>query len=143
MIATVLDAGSLTGLAIELSAAGLPASDIAEPGRRFFRFEDDAGVIGYGGIEGSGPDRLLRSLVVRPDRRGHGSGSAMLAAIERAAADDRVLTLFLLTTAAEPFFRRQGYTPIGRAQAPAAIAGSAEFRSLCPASAAFLCKRIA
>ena len=64
MIATLLDPRSLSDLMAELSAAGLPASDLAEAGRRFFRFEDDVGIVGYGGIEGDGSDRLLRSLNV-------------------------------------------------------------------------------
>ena len=143
MIVTVLDPGSLPDLAAELAASGLPVSDLAEPDRRFYRFEVDAGVIGYGGIEGTGADRLLRSLVVKPDRRGTGSGSAVLAAIERAAVADGAVSLYLLTTTAEPFFHRHGYRNAERADAPATITGSAEFRSLCPASAAFLSKRIA
>ncbi|MDF0491399.1 arsenic resistance N-acetyltransferase ArsN2 [Sphingomonas sp. H39-1-10] len=143
MIVTVLDAGSLPDLAAELAASGLPVSDLAEPDRQFYRLEDDAGVIGYGGVEGAGADRLLRSLVVKPDRRGRASGSAMLAAIERASVADGAVSFYLLTTTAAPFFRRHGYRTAERADAPATIAGSAEFRSLCPASAAFLSKRIA
>jgi N-acetylglutamate synthase-like GNAT family acetyltransferase len=143
MIATVLDAGSVPALAVELGAAGLPISDLTEPGRQFYRFDDDAGLVGYGGIEGLGADRLLRSLVVTPARRGSGGGAAMLAAIERAAADSGAVCLYLLTTTAEPYFRRHGYGLTDRAHAPDAISGSIEFRSLCPASAAFLSKRIA
>lgn len=82
MIANPLNAGALFDLAAELADAGLPTSDLAEPDRRFFRFEDAAGIIGYGGIEGDGPDRLLRSLVVKPERRGAGLGAAILGAIE-------------------------------------------------------------
>lgn len=143
MIASALNAGSLSDLAADLADAGLPTSDLAESDRRFFQFEDAAGIIGYGGIEGDGPDRLLRSLVVRPERRGAGLGAAILGAIEQAATDDGVAALYLLTTTAEPFFRRHGYQAAERANAPAAIAGSAEFRTLCPASAALLSKRIA
>src|SRR3546814_21074615 len=66
----------------------------------------------------------------------------MLSALERAAADDGATRLYLLTTTAESFFGRFGYAPIPRASAPAEITDSAEFRSLCPASAAFLFKRI-
>lgn len=143
MIVTVLDPGSLPDLAAELTASDLPVGDLAEPDRRFYRFEDDAGIIGYGGIEGTGADRLLRSLVVKPDRRGRGSGSAILAAIEQTAVADGAGSLYLLTTTAEPFFLRHGYRTAERGDAPAPIAGSAEFRSVCPASAAFLSKRIA
>ncbi|MFZ5736475.1 MAG: arsenic resistance N-acetyltransferase ArsN2 [Pseudomonadota bacterium] len=143
MIASALDAGSLSDLAAELADAGLPTSDLADPDRHFFRFEDAAGIIGYGGIQGGGPDRLLRSLVVKSERRGAGLGAAILGAIEQAAADEGVAVLYLLTATAESFFRRHGYESAERAAAPAVVAGSAEFRTLCPASAALLFKRIA
>ena len=143
MIVTALDTTALPDLAADLADAGLPTSDLAEPDRRFFRFEDDAGVAGYAGMEGNGPNRLLRSLVVKPDRRGGGLGTAILGAIEQAATKEGVASLYLLTTTAELFFRRHGYVSANRADAPDAITGSAEFRSLCPANAAFLSKRIA
>lgn len=143
MIVKMLESDLLSDLTIELCAAGLPISDLAEADRRFYRFDDDAGLVGYGGIEGVGADRLLRSLVVTSDRRGSGLGMKMLAAIERIAADEGATRLYLLTTTAEPFFRRHGYKTAERAEAPAVIAGSAEFRSLCPASAACLSKRLA
>lgn len=66
----------------------------------------------------------------------------MLASIERAAADDRAVCLFFLTTTVEAFFRRHGYGQTDRTYTPVAITGSAEFRSPCAASAAFLSKRI-
>jgi N-acetylglutamate synthase-like GNAT family acetyltransferase len=143
VIATTLKANALGDLTAELQAACLPTSDIGEPGRRFFRFDDPEGIIGYGGIEGVVAERLLRSLVVSSERRGRGSGEAVLAALEQLAADDGVTHLYLLTTTAETFFRRHGYEAAERAAAPVAIAMSAEFRSLCPASAAFLHKWIA
>jgi N-acetylglutamate synthase-like GNAT family acetyltransferase len=142
MIASALNAASLIELAAELAEAGLPTGDLTEPDRRFFRFEDDGGIIGYGGIEGNGPDRLLRSLIVKPERRGAGLGAAVLGTIERVATDEGVAALYLLTTTAEPFFRRHGYETAERSTAPDTVAGSAEFRTLCPASAALLFKRI-
>lgn len=143
MVVTALESTALSELATELAAAGLPISDLGEPDRRFFRFEDEFGIAGYGGMEGNGPDRLLRSLVVTADRRSCGLGTAILGAIEKAATEEGVASLYLLTTTAEPFFRRHAYVTANRADAPDAITGSAEFRSLCPASAAFLSKRIA
>ena len=125
-----------------LAAAGLPAGDLREPGRLFLRFEDD-GLAGFGGIEGDGPDRLLRSLVVVVDRRGAGLGSSILAEVEHRVATLGTVRLHLLTTTAAPFFRRHGYRPADRASAPPAISGTAEFSSLCPASAAYLVKSVA
>lgn len=142
MITTMLDAGSIADLTMELIAAGLPTSDLAEPSRRFFRFDDDGGLVGYGGLEGIGDVRLLRSLIVTPARRRNGVGGTLLATLERAAANDGACALYLLTTTARPFFQRHGYAIIDRAEAPSAIASSTEFRSLCPASATLLYKRI-
>jgi amino-acid N-acetyltransferase len=41
----------------------------------------------------------------------------------------------LLTTTAAPFFTRFGFTSAARDAAPAALRATAEFASLCPASA--------
>ena len=74
--------GELNDLAGTLAAAKLPTADLAEPGHTFVRFADDAGLVGFGGIEGDGSDRLLRSLVVVAERRSTGLGLAMLALLE-------------------------------------------------------------
>src|SRR3546814_20113737 len=89
-----------------------------------------------------GPYCLLRSFIVGEGPLAAGLGRSMLSALERAAADNGATRLYLLTTTAESFFGRFGYAPLPRASAPAEITDSAEFRSLCPASAAFLFKRI-
>ena len=69
MRATLLKPEALGELAAPLEAASLPIADLADPDRLFFQFEDHA-LAGYGGIEGAGRDRLLRSLIVVADRRG-------------------------------------------------------------------------
>ncbi len=139
--AFALEADDMKELAGALAAADLPTDDIEEEGRLFWRFVNDT-TVGFGGIEGTGPDRLLRSLVV-VDGRGRGRGSAMLALLEDAARGAGAERLHLLTTSAGPFFRARGYSPASRSQAPAEIAGSREFRSLCPASAEYLVKALA
>lgn len=137
--ATPIGESDFDRLAFFLAGAGLPTADLKEPGRLFYRV--DAGdLIGYAGIEGSGPDRLLRSLVVLPDRRRVGLGRIVLELIEDEAASMGVERLHLLTTTAARFFRTQGYADAARATAPATIAASAEFTKLCPASAAYLVK---
>ena len=95
------------------------------------------------GFRGGGrPDRLLRSIVVLPDRRGHGLGQALVATLEQQARHLRVQRLHLLTTTAAPFFRTLGYADTDRGAAPPAIAASREFAALCPASAAYLVKAL-
>ena len=142
VVATPLDPADLGELRDALAGAALPVSDLAEPGRAFFRFDDDVGLIGFGGLEGEGADRLLRSLLVVADRRGAGLGRAVLAALEARARGLGVARLHLLTTTAAPFFVANGYAAAERARAPAPIATSRESTALCPASAAYLVKAL-
>lgn len=138
---TALEPAELAGLAWFLDAASLPRADLTEPGRLFFRFEADS-LVGYGGLEGEGTDRLLRSIVIPADRRGHGLGRALVATLERQAQTLGVRRLHLLTTTAAPFFRALGYADADRGAAPPAVAASREFTALCPASATYLVKAL-
>ncbi|MGH7018625.1 MAG: GNAT family N-acetyltransferase, partial [Brevundimonas sp.] len=95
-----------------LEAAGLPTDDLHEPGRRFFHCEDDAGLVGYGGLEQIGPDALIRSMVIVDDRRGAGLGAALLSWLETETADRKASALYLLTTSAAAFFQQHGYTAL-------------------------------
>jgi N-acetylglutamate synthase-like GNAT family acetyltransferase len=139
---TALDPDNLDGLRDALAASGLPVADLVDSGRAFFRFDDDAGLIGYGGLEGQGTDRLLRSLLVVADRRGDGLGRAMLGLLEARACELGVARLHLLTNTTAPFFAASGYAAADRATAPASIASSREFIALCPASAGYLVKAL-
>jgi len=125
-----------------LKAADLPTDDLQQPGRRFYRFEDDAGLIGYGGLEQICHDALIRSMVVVDARRGGGLGAEVLSWLEVSAAEQKATALYLLTTTATSFFQRQGYVVLPRSAAPAAIAASRQFSTLCPASAAFMFKEL-
>ena len=61
---------------------------------------------------------------------------------EQYAAAHGVHALYLLTTTAESFFEHRGYRRIDRAEAPPSIQSTREFSSLCPASSAFMIKRL-
>ena len=50
--------------------------------------------------------------------------------------------LHLLTTSAAPFFTQLGYQQRDRAEAPAGVALSEEFKELCPASAVYMTKTV-
>ena len=138
---TTLEPNELAGLAGFLDTASLPSADLAEAGCLFFRFEAD-NLVGYGGMEGEGADRLLRSIVILADRRGHGLGRGLVATLERQARQLQVQRLHLLTTTAAPFFQTLGYADADRGAAPPAIAASREFTALCSASAAYLVKAL-
>lgn len=138
-----LASGAHDVLRLALDAAGLPTDDLGRPGRAFFGLSDDQGPIGFVGLEGDGVDRLLRSLVVLPSRKRQGHGGLLVAHVEALARRDAVERLHLLTNTVADFFRARGYRPASRAGAPASIAATAQFSSLCPGSAAYLVKELA
>lgn len=135
--------GDYDALRRALEAARLPTDDLLEQGCSFFVLSDHYGPIGFVGLQGSGPDRLLRSLVVLPDHKQQGHGGLLVAHVEAFARKDGTERLHLLTATAEDFFRARTYRPADRATAPSAISGTAEFMGLCPASAAYLVKDLA
>lgn len=120
----------------------LPTDDLEEPGHLFFSLGDDERVFGYVGLEGTGPDALLRSLVVKRPYVGQGYGRLLVERLEELCRLGTVERLHLLTNGTAPFFRRLGYVDADRTSAPPAIAGSAQFRSLCPASASYMVKAL-
>jgi len=126
-----------------LLSHGLPVSDITDEHlEHFFFIGPDASPTGLVGVEMYGTEALLRSLVVAEAARTRGIGSALVQHAEGYACARRIGTMYLLTTTAESFFDRLGYERIERSQAPRSIERTREFASLCPASSAFMIKRL-
>jgi amino-acid N-acetyltransferase len=131
------------GVVALLEAEGLPASDLTEAHLEHFFFAGSNGVpTGVVGLELYGHDALLRSLAVRAAARAQGMGSALVLHAEEYAAAHQVREIYLLTTTAQAYFDHRGYRRIDRAQAPPSIQSTREFASLCPASCAFMIKRL-
>ena len=125
-------------LRLALGAAQLPTDDLGGPDQMFFSLSDDEGLIGFIGLEDNGADRLLRSLVVLPTRRGKGYGRMLVERLEGVVVDAE--RLHLLTRGTGEFFRRLGYADADRAAAPAFIAATAPFTSLCGPRVTYLVK---
>jgi amino-acid N-acetyltransferase len=136
-----LEPSSLAEAKALLEASGLPTSDLT-PEVRLLGERDGDRLVGVVGLEARGAVGLLRSLAVEPGRRGGGLGSELVTALENVAAGGGITELYLLTTTAEAFFARRGYQRVPREAAPAGIRGTAEFASICPASSAFMTKRL-
>ena len=124
-----------------LSAAGLPTEDLptARDLRMWLATDGDA-PLGVIGLENFGREGLLRSLAVVPEHRQRGFGRELIARLEREAISEGIQRIVLLTETAEPFFRHAGYDVIDRAAVSEAVKQTAEFQSLCPASATCLSK---
>ncbi|BAN49304.1 arsenic resistance N-acetyltransferase ArsN2 [Metapseudomonas resinovorans] len=125
-----------------LQEAHLPDDDVALPGRVFFAFQFDGQHIGYAGLEIYGPDALLRSVLIVPQQRKRGLGSQVVSEVEKLAHRAGIERLHLLTTDQAPFFERIGYVLTQRQLAPADIASTLQFKSLCPSSASYLWKSL-
>jgi amino-acid N-acetyltransferase len=130
-----------------LEESGLPTSDLAAAQPHFWTArnasDDAAQVAGVVGLEVFGRAGLVRSLVVRPELRGDGLGHQLIEHLEHHARNRGLEELVLLTNTAEAFFAASGYVKTPREELPDAVHGSSEFRSVCPASATAMRKRIA
>ncbi len=124
-----------------LEEAALPVADLY--GAKFEDFLvatiDDA-IAGFVGLEQFGALGLLRSLLVTPEHRDAGIGRRLVAAMESRAADAGVHEMWLLTTDADSWFAKLGYSRCDRNEAPRPIASTEEFTSLCPGSAVLMKK---
>lgn len=126
-----------------LEGAALPTSDLsAHDMKDFFYAGPATAPIAIVGLQFFGADALLRSLVVEPSQRKHGLGRRLVEHAEQHARERGASTVYLLTTTAEAFFRSRGYDVTPRESAPPAIRSTPEFAGLCPASSAFLSKRL-
>jgi len=130
------------GLKAVLARAGLPVDDLQDDGPLFWRFERDDMPVGFAGIEVHGSDALLRSLVTLPPLRLRGIGGAMVEKMEVEARARGARAIYLLTEKSADFFAKLGYAPCARDRVPAAIAATAQFAKLCPASATVMAKPI-
>ncbi|HYV01497.1 MAG TPA: GNAT family N-acetyltransferase, partial [Actinomycetota bacterium] len=98
----------------------------------------------------SGPDRslaatatledlrgegYLRSVAVRPELRGKGVGTLMVAGALRHARERGLSRVWLLTESAEPFFGRLGFRTVGRDDLPESIRTSRQVAEGCAPSA--------
>jgi amino-acid N-acetyltransferase len=136
-------AADLAAVVRLLQGAGLPTDDLTSAaGLHVWVLEADKSLFGVIGLERFGAGALLRSLAVAPGYRRRGFGHKLVAQLERDAQADGIEQLVLLTETAEDFFRRLGYEAVDRRYVPEEIRQSAEFQSLCPASAICMTKSL-
>ena len=126
-----------------LAEAGLPTRDLAAARPKFTVLRERRRIVAAGALQPFGSAALVRSVVVAGDRRGAGLGRIIVQELEKIAREARIGRLFLLTETAGEFFVHLGYREIERIDVPLDVQGSEEFRSLCPASAVCMMKRLA
>lgn len=126
-----------------LSANDLPIDGVKKNFSSFVVAEDNGQIAGAIGLEKFGPVALLRSAVVSSEHRGSGVGRRLVERILERASDDGIDELFLLTTTAEKYFPRFGFSSTARSAVPAAVKASAEFQGACPDTAVVMTRRVA
>ncbi len=123
------------GVEALLVAADLPTAGVTEHFDAFFVAEDGVRIVGAAGVELHGLYALLRSVVVVGDAKGTGIGGALTRHALETARARGAQAVYLLTTTAEGFFPRFGFTAVARADVPPELQASKEFQGACPASA--------
>jgi len=118
-----------------LANSALPWQDIQQHLDDFVVARSAVGIVGCVGLERTGDRGLLRSLAVEPSRQREGLGSSLAAAILHHARALGLESVYLLTTTAETFFTRFGFSRVSRELAPPEISQTAQFRTLCPSTA--------
>ena len=118
-----------------LAASDLPTDGVRDNFSGFVVADDDGAIAGAIGLEKYGSAALLRSAVVARDHRGTGVGRRLVEQLLERAEEAGVDELYLLTTTAEKYFPRFGFTRTTRATVPEAVKASAEFRGACPDTA--------
>jgi N-acetylglutamate synthase-like GNAT family acetyltransferase len=126
-----------------LSAASLPTAGVPVALEGFVIAESAGELIGVAGLERYGPAGLLRSVAVRPESRKTGVGGALVDRILADAAARGLSDIFLLTTTAESYFARRGFSCIGREAVPEPVQASVEFRGVCPSTAVVMHRGLA
>ena len=132
----------LPAIATLVSVASLPSDGLSEAFEAGVVLRDGERLLAAAAVERYGPDGLLRSVVVAPERRGEGLGRMIVEGAEALAREVGIERLYLLTETAAAWFPRLGYTPIERADAPAAVRGSIEFTTACASTAVAMCRTL-
>ena len=128
-------ASDLPGILQLLRARGLPSDGAAEHLDDFIVAADGRDVLGAIGLERYGSIGLLRSLAVEERTAGRGVGTSLVRELLARASRIGIHEVYLLTTTAEDYFPRIGFSVVARSELPAALDASAELRGACPASA--------
>jgi amino-acid N-acetyltransferase len=125
-----------------LRKASLPYQDISINLDNFLLAKENSTLVGIIGLELFGEYGLLRSLAVEAPYRKKGIAHILYERILAYAHLRGIKTLYLLTTTAEEFFSKLGFTRVKRNNVPTPIQNSEEFRSLCPSTAICMVKNI-
>ena len=114
---------------------GLPVEDWERVPLTLVEFSREGQVIGWGGFEDYQAIALVRSILISSKFRGQGLGKPLVEALEKEIVERGAKELYLLTTDAQGFFDKVGYSAIDRKDAPIEIQETPEFKEICSSTA--------
>lgn len=123
-----------------LQSEKLPVEDLPVSLDNFFVALVNNKIIGAIGLEPYDNCGLLRSMVVDKEHRNKNVASQLVQQLEEYAKAIGINGIYLLTETALAYFKRKGYEPISRDEAPKPIQASSEFSHVCPVSAVVMKK---
>lgn len=126
-----------------LAANELPTDDLDDATIELFGAFDANALIGVIGLQTRERYGLLRSLVVNPALRDRGVARVLCETVFTSARERQLETLWLLTTSAQDYFTRHGFSIVARDEAPPPIRSTSQFVSLCPSTAIVMRRRAA
>lgn len=134
--ATTSDISAIENL---LLSSQLPSDGVNDYLSNFFVADHKGKLAGVGGFENCDSGiGLLRSFAVSPEQRNRGIAKQLFEQVIAHVRLSGITSLYLLTTSAQGYFARQGFSPILRTEAPKAIQNTQQFRELCPDSAVLM-----
>jgi amino-acid N-acetyltransferase len=125
-----------------LGRAQLPTAGVADAPSHFVMAESGGELVGVVGLEMYGQSALLRSAAVEESWRGSGVGRVLVERALDLARERGIEDVFLLTTTAEHYFPRFGFSCVSRDSVASGVKASVEFQEACPASATVMRKHL-
>jgi amino-acid N-acetyltransferase len=138
-VGSINDIPKIQNLLMENS---LPYMDLMESKVILIVAVCDQDIIGSIGIEKTGNDGLLRSFAVMDSYKNMGIGLNLYNFLLKLAKEEEIKTLHLLTTTADKYFEKLGFSVKDRSTAPIDIKNTSEFSELCPSSSIYMTIRI-
>lgn len=125
-----------------LERSALPISDINPDTSIFLGVFIKNNLVGCVGLELFGSIGLLRSLAVLESNRANGMGFKLTNAIIDEAKKRSLSSIYLLTTDAEKFFEKVGFSKIVKRNAPKEIKVTKQYSEICSDSAVVMKLRL-
>lgn len=118
-----------------LKEADLLTEDLPEGLSNFLLAKEGEVLVGVAGLELFGSVGLLRSVAVSPAHQGQGIAGRILEQLLASSDRQNLQAVYLITTTADHYFDRYGFSVVDRQQVPEQIQLTRQFSSLCPSSA--------